>query len=137
MTKPKTENYERAAKRIATGIWNVDLELGTLSGPAGKPYRRKNTDGYIQVKFFEPGEWPSHERSVLAHRVIYEAAHGPLSQDMTVNHINGDHTDNRIANLEPLTQADNVKHAVRTGLYHANCIYCRDHGKNHMAQLSA
>ena len=135
MTKPKTENYERAAARVKSGKWKVDPTRGEVTGPAGKPYRRTNTDGYIQIKFYEPGEWPDKERSVLAHRVIYEAVHGTLSEDMTVNHINGDHLDNRIENLEPLTQRENVKHAVRTGLYHANCVYCRDHGKNHNAKL--
>lgn len=135
MTKPKTENYEIAAQLIADGTWSVDTQRGILIGMLGNPYRRTNTNGYIQVKFVQPGVSPRVERTVLAHRVIYEAEHGPLSRDMTVNHINGDHTDNRVANLEPMSQADNVKHAVRTGLYHANCIYCRDHGKNHNAKI--
>lgn len=36
---------------------------------------------------------------------------------MTVNHKNGLSTDNRAANLEWLTKADNIRHGFATGLY--------------------
>ena len=135
MTKPITENYELAQQRITEGAWAVDPDQGIIYNTQGKPYSRKNTGGYIQIKVYVPGEWPK-ARTVLAHRVIYERVHGMLSDDMTINHINGDHTDNRIANLEAMSQRDNVAHAVATGLYHANCVYCRDHGKNHSYKVA-
>lgn len=133
MTKPKTENYELAARRVKSGTWKVDPVKGVVYNTRGVAFKCKNTGGYIQIKFYEPGEWPHKTRTALAHRVIFEAVHGPLSEDLTVNHINGDHTDNRISNLESMTQVENVQHAVRTGLYHANCAYCRDHGGDHKA----
>ena len=131
MTLAKTENYEIALRRISDGTWRVDPDVGLLFGKWGRPYTRTNTYGYIQVKFFEPGEHPWKERTVLAHRVIYESVHGVLPAEITVNHINGDHTDNRISNLEPMTQNENVQHAVRMGLYHANCWYCHHNGGRH------
>ena len=51
-----------------------------------------------------------------AHRFIWEAVHGPIPEGMVINHINGIKTDNRLANLECVTQSRNTKPAFETGL---------------------
>jgi len=43
----------------------------------------------------------------LAHRVIYELFYGDIPNKMTVDHINGDRTDNRVENLQLLTRKQN------------------------------
>lgn len=45
-------------------------------------------------------------------RVVAEAFLGPIGRDLVVNHKNGDVTDNRVENLEIVTQSDNVRHSI-------------------------
>lgn len=49
--------------------------------------------------------------------MLWEAEHGPLDPRLTVNHINGVKMDNRLVNLEAVTQSENMTHAYRTGLH--------------------
>lgn len=44
-------------------------------------------------------------------RVVAEAFFGPIGRDLVVNHKNGDVTDNRVENLEIVTQSENMRHA--------------------------
>ena len=52
----------------------------------------------------------------MAHRMIWEHFNGPIPPELQINHINGVKTDNRLQNLELVTQSENTKHAYRTGL---------------------
>lgn len=49
------------------------------------------------------------------HRLVAAAFYGD-NKDLVVNHKNGNKTDNRPENLEYVTQSDNIKHAISTGL---------------------
>jgi hypothetical protein len=115
MTQPKRENYQAAQDRITAGKWWVNPLAGFVYGTKGQPFRRTNTDGYIQIKFRDAEDWRT-ERAVLAHRVIWEYMHGELEAGLTINHLNGVKTDNRMVNLEAVTQMENNQHAWRAGL---------------------
>jgi hypothetical protein len=56
-----------------------------------------------------------NKKSVLIHRLIYESVHGQIPRNLVIDHINGNKTDNRIANLRATTQASNCqnRHKVR------------------------
>ena len=54
-----------------------------------------------------------------AHRLVWEVLHGPIPEDLEINHINGDKADNRITNLELVTGSENQKHAFAIGLQRA------------------
>lgn len=48
-------------------------------------------------------------REVYEHRVIWEAANGPIPAGMVIDHVNGDRADNRLENLRTGTQAQNCQ----------------------------
>ena len=73
---------------------------------------RPNNRGYIQVHFYKAGKY----KKLLVHRLVAIAfIPNPLSKS-SVNHINGDKTDNRVVNLEWCTVVENIHHAIETGL---------------------
>ena len=90
--------------------YHIDVEGGVVYGRRGQPMTKLDSSGYIQV---------GHGRSKFyakAHRMIWEAAHGPIPEGLQINHINGIKTDNRIENLEVVTPSENLKHAYRIHL---------------------
>lgn len=51
------------------------------------------------------------------HRIIAASVHGPIPEGMVVNHINSDRSDNRIENIEIVTNRQNIHHASNLGRY--------------------
>lgn len=124
------------AKQAET-LWDVPADVTTdLSGEKWKPvyghggryYEASNagrirrggkvlkpstdTRGYLILHICVDGD----DRCRQVHRLVAEAFLGPRPDGMTVNHINGIKVDNRVENLEYLTRADNIRHAVAMGL---------------------
>jgi hypothetical protein len=69
-----------------------------------------------------------------AHRVIWEAVNGPIPPKIQVNHINGIKTDNRIENLDLVTNSGNMKHAYRTGLSTIPMCRGEKHGNSKLTE---
>lgn len=67
--------------------------------------------GYIQVDLRKGGK----KCVSKVHRLVL-SAFTEEHNDLQVNHINGIKSDNRLENLEWVTNAENVRHAIRTGL---------------------
>ena len=55
-------------------------------------------------------------RTRLVHVLVLEAWIGPRPFGYVTNHKNGNKTDNRLENLEYVTQTENMKHSYATGL---------------------
>lgn len=72
-----------------------------------KQYKRKNkkTDAYFNVSF------KGHK--ICAHRIVYAKFVGPLSQHLSINHIDGNPSNNKPSNLELVTQSENNLHSYR------------------------
>lgn len=64
-----------------------------------------NCHGYLRVKLSKDGK----TKDFLVHRLVYEAFRGAIPKGLTVDHVNGDKSDNRLENLQLLTQRDNAR----------------------------
>jgi len=51
--------------------------------------------------------------NLRVHRIIYRKFVGPLSYDLVINHIDGNSLNNRVENLELVTQSQNNLHRYR------------------------
>ena len=72
----------------------------------------RNLQGYQRVAFYVDGK-PTDFR---IHRLVAKAFIPNPENKPQVNHINGDKTDNRVENLEWVTNSENIKHAINNGL---------------------
>lgn len=92
------------------GIYQVS-DLGnvrSLKFGKWKVLRPQLTRGYLRIGFRRKGE---KQKCYLVHRLVYSSFNGPIAADMTVDHINGIRTDNRLENLQLLTREENTRKA--------------------------
>ena len=87
----------------------------------GNLFRRKATKGYAAGTRIgyqkEDGRWRTviGARRYYLHRLIFQWFHGYVPSE--VDHVNGDHTDNRVENLRACSRSENQRN---TGLRSSN-----------------
>ena len=79
---------------------NIFNELGYQLNPY------KHSDGYKQFKAYHEGGCVT---PYYVHRFVYEYFNGIIPKGYQINHINEDKTDNRLENLELVTQKENIR----------------------------
>lgn len=72
-------------------------------------------DGYVVTSLWKNNK----SKNVYVHRLVMETF-SPDNKKETVNHIDGDKTNNHISNLEWATYKENNRHAMETGLNTTN-----------------
>jgi hypothetical protein len=110
----QVKNSELAILAEAKRLMDYDPETGVfiwkangIRRKAGEPAGANDGSGYLSI-------WLLKKPTKL-HRVAWLWMHGWLPKYM--DHINGDRRDNRISNLRPATQQQNIWNRVKKGKY--------------------
>lgn len=109
--KELEKRLERIRMAIDKGITG-NIETGEVFGIRGKLINGKDIGGYIYIGFNHNGK----TIGLRAHQFIYYLAHGTVVY--SIDHINGNRTDNRIGNLRSVTPQENQwNHTKAKGYY--------------------
>jgi hypothetical protein len=100
---------------LSTPGFSADPTTGVVYGSYGQAIMNRDKHGYIIICC---GRARKNRLGLptYGHQFVWQTVHGPIAPGMTINHLNGIKDDNRIENLELVTQSDNMHHAYRTGL---------------------
>jgi len=71
----------------------------------------RTSKGYLSVGLYLDVT-PKKLVSTLVHRAVWSAFNGPIRAGRQINHIDGDKFNNRLVNLECVTQSENMLHAI-------------------------
>lgn len=98
------ESYE------VSSLGRLRRSVNRFGNPSGRLCRPGNAYGYPRYTLSYEGE----QRTIAAHRLLWEAFVGPIPRGLVINHKNGVKDDNRLDNLEVVTVAENTRHGFRT-----------------------
>ena len=99
----------------------IVLSYEDLNGRVRKTKEVKqhlNNDGYPSVKITHKG----NKRTTRVHRLVAETFIPNPKNSETVNHIDGDKTNNHVSNLEWATRDEQMQHAYKLGLKKSNTV---------------
>lgn len=105
-------------REVTDSLGRTRKYLGVVLRPS------KDEHGYLLVGISKNG----HSKRVFVHRLVAEAFIENPDDKPTVNHIDGDKTNNSVDNLEWATYKENRDHAVRTGLLDLDKV--RNHARS-------
>lgn len=99
--------------------WYSASNLGNVRRDKASPGTRvhilKNTltGLYYMIWLYKNAQ----KKHILVHHIIAETFLGERPKGLVINHIDGNKLNNSIDNLEYVTYSQNMKHAIRTGLW--------------------
>lgn len=106
---------------VVDGCENHAVSLGMCAlhyhrARAGKPperERRLRGTGGIDKTGYKYLVWGPGRRRKFEHRIVWEAANGPIPDGHVIHHINGNKLDNRLENLQLMTRSEHLKEHYR------------------------
>lgn len=101
------ENEAILVEAVENGQLRVD-NYGRVWRANGNRAERKTAKGYLQVGIYHEGSWVRG----FAHRLVYRTRTGVIPEGLTINHKNGNKTDNRPINLELATMQQQALHKI-------------------------
>lgn len=87
--------------------YGITMEGDVYNLDNGKRLNGTIDKGYVRVKLYRKGEY----KRFYVHDLMAKAFMNPDYSPFVVNHINGNKRDNRLNNLEIISQSNNVRHA--------------------------
>lgn len=120
--KPRTNGNNSRIKyeqNLEDEIWKPYKDTVYMISNKGRA-RSTKTNNLMKGKLRRDGyiEWcltiDGKKGSYIAHRLVYETFCGPIDQDLVINHIDGDKTNNQLDNLEMITKSENTLHGYYT-----------------------
>jgi hypothetical protein len=88
------------------------LRLGTFNGELREIKLSIKKTGYKYANIYY-GSSKAERSSLRVHRVVYQTFVGAIPEGWVIDHINGDKGDNRLANLQCITQSQNVLKQIK------------------------
>jgi len=100
---------------VHTEQWR-EIGNGYLVSSHGRVARfGKLCDGWVSERGYRYIEIAG--KKFRLHRLVYETFNGLIPDGMVIDHVNSVKTDNRLSNLEAVTQRENVNRAMASGRY--------------------
>jgi hypothetical protein len=111
------------------GHYKVSEDGNVYSFKNKEPYKMKgfpSPKGYIRITLTKEGKM----KQVFVHRLVATSFIGDIQEGYFVNHINGDKKDNRVTNLEIVTQSYNSRHSCYVLKHSVKPVKCYELGTN-------
>lgn len=106
-------NYEGVYQISNIGnLKSLDRKLGGTRYKGKEKRKHLSGRGYLYSKLSIGGV----QKSLFIHKLVAEAFLENTENKPHVNHIDGNKINNKVENLEWCTHAENMRHAMRTGL---------------------
>jgi len=96
-------------KRFRDTAYHITRDGRVYSEKSSRFLKGYDKDGYTKVELYKIGKF-------FLHRMVGEVyIPNPMNKPQ-INHINGNKSDNRVENLEWVTNQENMEHASKNGL---------------------